>query len=187
MGIKRMDQSAMNGRVSQNHHNQLVGFGVSPWGLSHRSLMQARTPRSSWMDDVFQEVTRDFFAVPLASRPHALRSEETDQAYIVEMDLPGFRLDEVRVEAEKLDERIHVRLLAEKLNQGSGSYSRARVERQLVLPGDVDESRIEAAVQDGVLSLVLPKKQEAEPENKTWAIKVGDSVTGLLGRFKTQA
>jgi len=179
-----MEQSAMNGRVNQN---QLMSYGLAPWGLSHRGLMQARSPLSSWMDDVFQEVTRDFFAGPLVSRPNGLRTEETEQAYIVEMDLPGFRMDEVRVEAEKLEERIHVRLLAEKSNQDPGSYSRARVERQLVLPDDVDESRIEAAVQDGVLSLVLPKKQVAEPEKKSWAIKVGDSVTGLLGRFKAQA
>lgn len=145
------------------------------------------------MDEMFSEVARDFFDAPLASRVRGghmlqgLRSEETEQAYIVQMDLPGFRLDEVQVEAEKVDQRIHLRLIAEKSNQDPGSYSRARVERQFVLPEDVDDSRIEAAVQDGVLSLVLPKQQVAEPEKKSWAIKVGDSVTGLLGRFKAQA
>lgn len=195
-----------------------------PWGLSPRLARSGRMPQSSpvvgwpmlrgidgWMDEMISEMSRDLFdrtrfvsdsifanqlREPVARE---LRVEETDQAYLVELDLPGFRKDELRIDVHEHDGRIHLQVIAEKIAEKSAEKSaekmaeeavtlrRARVERRFLLPEDVEKAQIEAALQDGVLSLALPKKSPAVAEAQSWTVKVGDSVTGLLNRFKAQA
>jgi HSP20 family protein len=85
---------------------------------------------------------------------------ESDDAIRVEAELPGFARDEIEV---SLDEGA-LTILAEREPgeiRGNPRLSErrfTRVERTLALPADVDESKAEAQLREGVLYLVLPKR-----------------------------
>src|SRR5579875_2696348 len=85
--------------------------------------------------------------------------EETDEAYIVELELPGVKKGDISVEAS--DRRLVVR--GERREQARRGILRRRgrvtghFHYELSLPGDLDVDRIEARLEDGVLTLQIPK------------------------------
>ena len=104
---------------------------------------------------------------------------ETDDAYLVLVDLPGVKVDEVTLE-------VSDRVL-------SISGSRAAVEtgdvqlserpfgsfvRTLTLPQGVDEDKIAADYTDGVLELHVPKPAEQRPKK----ISIGNGAQKVIGK-----
>lgn len=94
----------------------------------------------------------------------ALDLIEESGRYVVRADLPGVAPGEVDV----LVEKGHLVLRGERRNdQGVAMNSYLRIERprgrfsaRLHLPASVDTQRIEASQQNGVLEILLPKRQE---------------------------
>jgi HSP20 family protein len=89
---------------------------------------------------------------------------ETEDAFILEADLPGVRPEDVKVEAENGDLVMQGwRKLEESRREGqfhtmercSGNFL-----RRITLPKTIDKDAIEAEFHDGVLRVILPKKQE---------------------------
>jgi HSP20 family protein len=52
----------------------------------------------------------------------------------------------------------------------SAERTRIEIERRFELPAEVDVEKIEAKLEDGVLTVALPKKEEEKP--KTITVKV---------------
>jgi HSP20 family protein len=94
---------------------------------------------------------RDF--VPLAD------VEETDDAFLLDVDLPGVRKKDINIEIDgrrlvisgERIERERVGLLRRRTRM----VGRFRLE--VILPTQVDENGIEANIDDGVLHLKVPK------------------------------
>jgi HSP20 family protein len=88
----------------------------------------------------------------------ASRSREDQDNYYVSIDLPGVRKEDVTIQVEADELKIsavrHVSGLEESIN-----YSRT-----FSLPEEVAVEKIAAEQKDGVLSLTLPKKEEAKPK-----------------------
>jgi HSP20 family protein len=93
---------------------------------------------------------------------------ETDDALVLTVDLPGVSKDEVSIEiyqntltlkgqrpphAEINDERSH------RVERAYGTFQRA-----FTLPMQVDQEKVQATYQDGVLELRLPKVEAAKPK-----------------------
>lgn len=94
---------------------------------------------------------------------------ETEDEYEVMLELPGVKREDVHVELRHGDLWISGEKKEEKETKGKTFH---RVEhcygefrRVIPLPGAVDEDRIEARYQDGVLTIVLPKTEEAQPRH----------------------
>jgi HSP20 family protein len=95
--------------------------------------------------------------------------EETDDAYLIELDLPGVRRRDVEVTVQgrrlvvvgerKEKERVGV-LRRRTRNIGKFRY-------ELVLPSEIDESDIEAHLDAGVMALRLPKAHADRPRRIT--------------------
>lgn len=117
---------------------------------------------------------RAFFAPQTTS----FKTDVTDKGdfYLVETDLPGFAREDIKlslvgdiltVKAERNNES------EEKDNDGRvirrerslGAYSRS------FDVGAVDTDSIKAKYENGVLTLTLPKKQEAKPEERLLEIE----------------
>ena len=91
--------------------------------------------------------------------------EETDDAYLVEIELPGVKRDDVDIDIagrrvsvrgeRKEKERVRT-LRRHERTIGRFAY-------ELTLPGDVDEAGVEARLDEGVLSLRLPKPEHERP------------------------
>ena len=93
---------------------------------------------------------------------------ETEEEYLVKVDLPGVKADDVSVEVNDNVLSISGSRAADETGQAQlverpyGSFVRT-----LTLPQGVDSDSIEAGYQDGVLELRIPKPAEQKPKKIT--------------------
>ena len=90
--------------------------------------------------------------------------EETDDAYTVELDLPGVTRDDVDIQLD--DRRLTVSGdIEEKERKGILHRRTRRVGRfhfSVSLPGDVDADNVSARLHDGVLTVHVPKSAQSK-------------------------
>jgi HSP20 family protein len=91
--------------------------------------------------------------------------EETDDAWIVEAEVPGVNREDVNVEVRDSELMITGEI---KERERAGVLRRrtrrvGRFEYRVTLPGDADPDRIEATLDDGILTLRVPKPEQARP------------------------
>ena len=124
--------------------------------------MRDLVPRSfeslwpSWPD------LEDLFFWPFGWRPHvpAVDIEETDDAYIVTADLPGFDKNDIEIEL-----RNNVLILrGEKVQRSERRFLRreraasmTRFERCFTFPGEIAHDKVKAEFNKGELVITLPK------------------------------
>jgi HSP20 family protein len=90
--------------------------------------------------------------------------EETDDAFMLDVELPGVNKEDVDIEIAgrrlvvtgERKERERVGLLRRRTR----TYGRFRFE--VILPADVDEEHVEASLDNGVLHIRVPKAQSAQ-------------------------
>lgn len=106
--------------------------------------------------------------------------KEKDDSYIIEMDLPGFKKDEVKVSLENGYLTISAArgLDKDEEDKDTGRYIRREryagaCERSFYVGGDVKREDIKAEFQHGILKLTIPKAESkpAVEENKYIAIE----------------
>jgi len=92
---------------------------------------------------------------------------ENDDEFVITAELPGAKRDDVTVElhegvltlrGEKKTERDEKRDQARYVERSYGSFSRS-----FTLPSNADGEKLKATFKDGVLSLHIPKREEAKP------------------------
>jgi len=89
---------------------------------------------------------------------------ETGQAFEVNAELPGVKKEDVKVTIERQRVTIEAESKREQEQRDGENmlYSERRSTsfmRSFMLPVEVDETNAQARIEDGVLSLTLPKKQ----------------------------
>jgi len=98
---------------------------------------------------------------------------ENKDSYSVEIELPGFKLEDIKIKLEK--HVLRVSSDYEKCNTDGKRYIiRERVckefERTLSIGSDIDEDNVKATFKDGILTILLPKKEEIVPKEINVAI-----------------
>jgi HSP20 family protein len=91
--------------------------------------------------------------------------EETDDAYVVDVDLPNVNPEDVSIEMRGEELRIsgqfqqHERSgVLRRQNRPTGDF-----EYMVDLPSDIDPSRVEATYDNGVLTVTVGKARDAQP------------------------
>ena len=112
----------------------------------------------------FGDILQDFMPI---SKEDNMKCDiyEKDGDYHIEMDVPGFSKDEIKVEAKK----DYLTITAEKSNEESEEdknyihreRSYGKYERSFYLH-DLDSENINAEFNNGVLKITVPKKAESE-------------------------
>jgi HSP20 family protein len=92
--------------------------------------------------------------------------EETDDAWILEADLPGVKREDVSVEVNHGEVAITGDL---KERERTGILRRrtrrvGQFDLRVSLPGDVNAHEVEAKLHDGVLTVRVPKSERAKPK-----------------------
>jgi HSP20 family protein len=91
--------------------------------------------------------------------------EETDQAYILRADVPGANREDIMVTVDGNTVSITANVEQDRMEPNGRMLSLERVYgeeyRTFTLPQDIDESKAEARIENGVLVLTLPKKTGA--------------------------
>ena len=128
-----------------------------------REMMTLREAMDRLFDDAFTRPLsiRDGWSAP------AIDMYQTDDEIVVKASLPGFKADDVQInitgdvltlrgemkhEDEKKEKAWHLR------EQRWGSF-----ERSVALPTNVVADRANADFENGVLTITLPKAEEAKP------------------------
>jgi HSP20 family protein len=91
--------------------------------------------------------------------------EETEDAWIVEAELPGVKRQDVNVEVHDSELAISGEI-KERERKGilrRRSRRTGRFDYRVTLPGQADAENIEATLADGVLTVRIPKPEQARP------------------------
>src|SRR3984885_16345948 len=90
---------------------------------------------------------------------------ETDDAYVVEVDLPGVNRDQIDIQVQDRELVItgEVPESEQKGRRHRRSRRTGRFEFRTYLPGDVNDDAGNAHPSNGVLTVTIPKSQEAKP------------------------
>ena len=91
---------------------------------------------------------------------------ETDEALTVIMEMPGVRKDNVTIDVEEDVLRIEGQIDFtgyQELEPVYTEYNVGHYARGFTLSGKIDRESISARLDDGVLTLTLPKAKEAQP------------------------
>ena len=125
--------------------------------------------RNNWMPEVFNDFfDTDFMTRTKATAP-AINVKETEKDYTVEVAAPGMTKDDFNVNIDK-DGNLHIHMEAhtEKKDEDKKShylrreFAYSKFEQTLLLPDDVEKEAIAARVNDGVLTVTLPKMSKLE-------------------------
>ena len=125
--------------------------------------------RNNWMPEVFNDFfDTDFMTRSKATAP-AINVKETEKDYTVEVAAPGMTKDDFNVNIDK-DGNLHIHMEAhtEKKEEDKKShylrreFAYSKFEQTLLLPDDVEKEAIAARVNDGVLTVTLPKMSKPE-------------------------
>jgi HSP20 family protein len=98
----------------------------------------------------------------------ALNLAETDTGYELSIELPGLKPEEVNVELKEGNLSISGEKAEEKEEKGK-TYHRVErrhgeFRRMICLPGAVEEEKVEAKFEDGVLKVSIPKSEKVKPK-----------------------
>jgi HSP20 family protein len=98
----------------------------------------------------------------------AVDIREREDAYLVEIELPGLTKDDVKITMENNILTIQGEKKHEK-EERRGDYHRSErvygsFQRSFTLPSSVKNDKIEAQYKNGILTVSLPKVEEAKPK-----------------------
>lgn len=89
---------------------------------------------------------------------------ETDDAYLVHVELPGIRKDQIDVQLQDRQLIVSGEIKETENGRRHRSSRRAgRFEYRTYLPGDVKADQVSAKISDGVLAVTVPKSEAAKP------------------------
>ena len=132
--------------------------------------------------DVFDDFDRDFFRgfrtpermLYGKNAPHMMKTDvrETESGYELDMDLPGFKKDEIKLELNNGTLTVSTQKSVEKKDEGKdGKMLRQEryagsMSRSFYVGDHVTEEDVKARFEDGVLRLSIPKKDAKKVEEK---------------------
>lgn len=137
----------------------LGGFSRSPWsGLE------------SEIDRLFETALSSFSDPAAATRFPVDLYEDRDHTY-VRAELPGVSRDDLNV--EMVEDYLTIsasRKTPTGNGDGEGEQSFS-FSRSVTIPGQVQADKVNAAYENGILTVTLPKREEAKPKKVTVAVQ----------------
>lgn len=120
--------------------------------------------RNSWFPTVFDEFLNSDLMNTVSTTAPSVNVKETEKAYIVELAAPGVKKEYCRVHVDE-DHNLCVAIENKYEHKEEDKHSHylrrefsyTNYEQKYSLPDDVNEEEINAKVEDGILTIELPK------------------------------
>ena len=118
----------------------------------------------SVMDELFKDLMGGTQYVQKAVPP--VNIKETEQEFTLELIAPGLKKEDFNIELDNDLLTVSSEIKSEKTEQEEGKFTRrefsfSSFKRSFSLPETVKEEGINASYQNGILTITLPKKEEA--------------------------
>ena len=135
-------------------------------------LIQYERPTLAWPNfGRLANLPDDFdrlFESPLTGWAPALDVQEDKDTFNVRVELPGLKREDIDVSLQDGALVISGERKSEKIEEGVSVHRQERYygkfQRALTLPEPVAASKVKADYKDGVLTVTLPKTEEAKPK-----------------------
>lgn len=153
-------------------HSQCVKQKLN---LKNIKMNLVRKNNNIWFPSLVDELLKPDWMGGLEQRKNVLPAvniKESEDRFDLELSVPGFKKDDINIE---VDENIltissvienSAEDKDEKGNYMRREFSRTAFKRSFTLPETINEDSINANYEDGILTLTLPKKEEAMPKPK---------------------
>ena len=129
--------------------------------------------KNSWFPTVFDELMNSNFTPRTSTTMPAINVKEDEKAYTMELAAPGIKKEFCRV---SLNEEGNLCIAIESKTEHTEEdkkqhylrreFSYANYQRNYTLPEDVVKDQIAARVENGILTVTLPKQEKAEKVSK---------------------
>jgi len=139
---------------------------------TRRSVPATAFGRGAWngleseIDRLFNSALTGLDSVRTAGRFPVDAYQDENNVY-VRAELPGFNRDAINVEVVD----GYLTLEASREEDTEKAQRAAKLNRSIALPDEVQAEKVSAAYTDGVLTVTLPKKEEAKPRKITVEVK----------------
>jgi len=144
-------------------------FNIPTWGFRRPSDELDRLRRR--MNELYGAVSGDAISMPAAGVFPLTNVTEDSSNYYVRAELPGMQPDELNIQVTSDGISISgERKIPEEAN-GVKYHRREReagkFSRSINLPGEINANAVEARMDNGILTITMPKAEVAKPKKIT--------------------
>ncbi|MBQ8021752.1 MAG: Hsp20/alpha crystallin family protein [Bacteroidales bacterium] len=129
----------------------------------------------NWMSNIFNDIFDDNFMVRTSTTAPAINVVEKERSYELELAAPGMTKEDFNVTLDhegdlviKMEKKVEKKEEGEKGHYLRREWDYTKFQQTMLLPDDADREKISAKVDNGVLSVSIPKiaKVKAEDTNR---------------------
>lgn len=129
--------------------------------------------------DLFEDMFRDPFFDERESRIMRTDIKERGDKYIIDIDLPGYEKENIKIDVEDGYLTVHATIDSNKEEKEEGKFVRKEryvgsCSRSFYVGEDVKEDDIKATFRNGILKLEVPKKEEKKELTEKKYIQIED-------------
>ncbi len=125
--------------------------------------------KSNWFPTVFEDFLNNDFMPRANTTAPAVNVREDEKAYTMEVAAPGIKKEFCRVSINDegnlsiaIENKFEHKETEKKHRYLRREFSYSNYEQNYELPEDVDKENISAKVEDGILTVTLPRVQKEE-------------------------
>ena len=125
--------------------------------------------KDSWFPTVFEDFLNTDFMPRANTTAPAVNVKETDKNYVMELAAPGIKKEYCRVAINDegnltiaIENKMEHKEENKKHHYLRREFSYSNYQQNYTLPDDVERDKISAKVENGILTVVLPKVEKEE-------------------------
>ena len=135
---------------------------------------------NGWFPTVFNDFLNTDFMPRANSTAPAVNVKENEKAYVMEVAAPGIKKECCRINVDQegnlslsIENKSEHKEENKKQHYLRREFSYSNYEQTYTLPEDVNRQDIQAKVENGILTITLPKVTKEEKQKNTRAIEIG--------------
>ena len=129
-------------------------------------------------DDFFND---DFFGGKEKNTFNLMKTDvkETDNSYILEVDLPGYSKENIKIDVEDGYLTINAKVEKSENDEEKGKYVRrerftGEMSRSFYVGEDVEVEDVKASFKNGILNLEVPKVDQEKKKSEKKYVEISD-------------